>query len=57
VQGATGGSLGIINMQGVEVSGGLMKTDEREVSHLSAGVYTIILIKDNKRIVKRFVKK
>ncbi len=57
IKGAQGGSIGIINIQGVEVAKGFMNTDDKDVSELPSGVYNVILIMNNKRIIKRFVKK
>jgi uncharacterized protein YjdB/endoglucanase Acf2 len=57
IKGSAGGRLGIINMQGVEVSNDVMITDDKDVSGLTSGVYNVILIKNSKRIIKRFVKK
>jgi uncharacterized protein YjdB/beta-glucanase (GH16 family) len=57
IKGSAGGRLGIINMQGVEVSNDVMVTDDKDVSNLSSGIYNVILIKNNKRVMKRFVKK
>jgi hypothetical protein len=57
IQGSRGGNVGIINAQGVEVSTGIMETDDKDVSPLPAGIYHVIIIKNNKRAIKRFVKK
>ncbi len=57
IKGAKDGLIGIFNTQGIEVSREVMNTDDKDVSHLSSGVYNIILIKENKRIIKRFIKK
>ncbi len=56
IKGAKGGLLGIINTQGVQLSKGFMETDEKDVSHLPTGVYHAVLIKNNRRIVKTFIK-
>jgi hypothetical protein len=57
IKGSRGGSVGIINTQGIEVSGGVMQTDDKDVSHLPSGVYNVIIIKNHKRAIKRFIKK
>jgi uncharacterized protein YjdB len=57
ISGSSGSKIGIINAQGIEVSNGVMETDDRDVSELSSGVYMVMLSKNNKMVVKRFVKK
>jgi beta-glucanase (GH16 family)/uncharacterized protein YjdB/chitodextrinase len=58
IRGAQGGSLGIVNAQGIEVSGQrVLTSDDTDVSHLVPGVYHAILFKNNRRYVKRFMKR
>jgi endoglucanase Acf2/uncharacterized protein YjdB len=57
IRGAKGGVMGIVNAQGIEVSGQrVLASDDTEVSHLPSGIYHAILIKNNKRHVLRFMK-
>ncbi len=57
IRGATGGKLGIVNAQGIVVRGErVLNSDDTDVSHLPSGVYHAILIKNNQRYVKRFMK-
>jgi endo-1,3(4)-beta-glucanase len=57
IKGATGHSVGIINMQGMEISNEIMTSDDKDVSQLAPGVYTVMVSKDNTKKFKRFVKK
>lgn len=57
IRGGKGGSLGIVNAQGISVKGqAILNSDDTDVSSLPSGVYHAILIKNNKRYVKRFMK-
>lgn len=54
----TGGDVSIIDSQtGTVVSGQKATDNSINVSHLKAGIYLIIFEKDDKKIVKRFIKK
>jgi hypothetical protein len=57
IRGSKGSHVGIINAQGMQVSAGIMETDSRDVSDLASGVYIVKLSRENKLVVKRFVKK
>ncbi|HXA01595.1 MAG TPA: T9SS type A sorting domain-containing protein, partial [Cytophagaceae bacterium] len=50
------GSVKIINIQGIEMFNSNTVSDKVDVSNLGAGLYSIVLIKDDKMISKRFIK-
>ncbi len=56
MRGSKGGTMSILNAQGTELSKEFMETNHKDVSHLPAGLYHVVLIKHNQKIIKRFVK-
>ncbi|HXA01594.1 MAG TPA: glycosyl hydrolase family 18 protein [Cytophagaceae bacterium] len=50
------GSVKIINIQGIEMFNSNTVSDKVDVSNLGAGLYSIVLMKDDKMISKRFIK-
>jgi len=57
IRGSKGSRVGIINAQGMEVSAGIMETDSRDVSELASGIYIVKLSREDKMVMKRFIKK
>ncbi len=57
IKGGKNGIVQIINAQGIEILSTLLKTDVVNVAQLPAGVYTIMLVKKNSKVISRFVKK
>jgi beta-glucanase (GH16 family) len=50
------GSVKIINVQGIEIYNSNSVSDKVDVSNLVGGIYSIVLMKDDKIISKRFIK-